>query len=149
MELPLITALTFIILFTFGGITGTFLRCIGIDYYFHDSYYVVAHFHYVMSIASSLGGFIGLNSVLTCYSRLSSLNMDLYALRLLIFFHSNLTFIPMHVLGLNAIPRRYIKYSVGLNCSNYVASLGACYSMFTGRMTYLTLFMRLLLFLFL
>lgn len=141
--------LMFVILFTFGGITGIFLSCIGIDYYFHDSYYVVAHFHYVMSIASSLGGFLGLNSVIAYYSRLSTVKMDLHALRFLVFLHSNLTFMPIHFLGLNSIPRRYIKYSVGLNSSNYISSLGACYTRLTGIMTCLNLVETLILLLFL
>lgn len=115
--------LMFLSLFTFGGITGIFLSCIGIDYFFHDTYYVVAHFHYVISISSTLGGYLGLSYTLNNLSYVSSERSGIHSSNCLIFILSNFSFMPMHFLGLYSIPRRYISYSIGLNCYSFISSL--------------------------
>lgn len=96
----------FIILFLFGGITGLLLANVGLDVLLHDTYFVIAHFHYVLSLGAVFGAFGGFFHFCVKWLPIElNLFYVLYVLFLL-FIGSNLVFAPLHSLGLYAFPRR-------------------------------------------
>ncbi len=122
---PMLWALGFIFLFTVGGVTGIVLSQAPIDRYYQDTYYVVAHFHYVMSLGAVFGIFAGIYFYLP---KFTGKMMPEWAGRLhftLMFIGSNLTFFPQHFLGRQGMPRRYIDYPEAFATWNYVSSIGA------------------------
>ncbi len=122
---PMLWAFGFLFLFTVGGVTGIVLSQAGVDRAYHDTYYVVAHFHYVMSLGAIFGIFAG---IYYYFGKMSGRQYPEWAAKLhfwMMFIGANLTFFPQHFLGRQGMPRRYIDYPEAFAYWNYVSSIGA------------------------
>jgi len=122
----------FLFLFTIGGLTGIVLSRGRVDVMMHDTYFVVAHFHYVLSIGAVFAIMAGLLYWLPLITGLVfTANVVTRAQFWLIFIGVNMTFFPQHMLGLNGIPRRYRDYPDSLRFFNSIRSFGSLVSLFS------------------
>ncbi|HEX8485055.1 cytochrome c oxidase subunit I [Sphingomonas sp.] len=121
---PMVWAIGFIFMFTVGGVTGVVLANGGIDDYMHDTYYVVAHFHYVLSLGAVFSLFAGFYY---WFPKMSGkmYNEMLGHVHFWVFFAGvNLLFFPMHFLGLQGMPRRIPDYTPQFEHWNTIATVG-------------------------
>ncbi len=124
---PMLFSLGFIPSFVMGGVTGVMLSVSAADFQFHDSHFVVAHFHYVILASTILGIFAG---IYYYYPKMTGLVLDeklgkWHFWLFLIGYH--LTFLPMHISGMNGMPRRVYTYGAGegLTVTNFLSTAGA------------------------
>ena len=143
LKVPMLWATGFIFVFTVGGVTGVVLANAGIDQVLHNTYYVVAHFHYVLSLGSVFGIFAGF------YYWIGKMSGHQYpefwgkVHFWLTFVGVNLTFFPQHFLGLAGMPRRIYTYPDAFAGWNFISSIGA-YISGAGFLVFLYVVLRTL-----
>ena len=124
-ETPMVYALGFIGLFTIGGLTGVMLATLGIDIHVHDTYFVVAHFHYIM-VGGAIMGYLG--GLHFWWPKITGKMYPVFWSKisaLVIFIGFNLTFFPQFLLGYLGMPRRYHAYPEDFQVLNVMSSAGA------------------------
>ena len=124
-ETPMLFAIAFVFLFTLGGFSGLMLGIVPADYQYHDTYFVVAHFHYVLfsgAIMSMMGGVYYWLPKWTGYMYNEGLGKVHFWLTAIFF---NVTFFPQHFLGLAGMPRRIPDYALQFTEFNMISSIGA------------------------
>ncbi len=124
-DAPMLYALGFIGLFTIGGLTGLFLASIAVDVHVHDTYFVIAHFHYIM-VGGAVMGYLG--GVHFWWPKITGRMYPAVWARLaavIIFLGFNLTFFPQYILGYLGMPRRYAMYPPEFQALNVLSTAGA------------------------
>jgi len=124
-QTPMLYAIGFIGLFTFGGLTGLFLASMGLDIHVHDTYFIVAHFHYIM-VGGTIMGYLG--GLHFWWPKISGkLYPELWSRvsAWIIFIGFNLTFFPQFILGYLGMPRRYHAYPEEFQVLNVLSTAGA------------------------
>jgi len=125
LDAPMLYALGFIGLFTIGGLTGLFLAALGMDVHVHDTYFVIAHFHYIM-VGSAVMAYLG--GIHFWWPKMTGRRYPEVLARLaalIIFLGFNLTFFPQFVLGYLGMPRRYHVYPPEFQALNVLSTAGA------------------------
>jgi cytochrome c oxidase subunit I len=142
-ETPMLFNLGFLFLFVVGGVTGVVMANSGLDIAIHDTYYIVAHFHYVLSMGAVFGIFAGF------YYWIGKITGRQYPEVLgqihfwLFFIGVNLTFFPMHFLGLAGMPRRVPDFPDAYSGWNAVSSLGSYVSFFSAILFFYVVYVTL------
>src|SRR6266699_2210348 len=124
-DTPMLYALGFIGLFTIGGLTGLFLASLGVDVHVHDTYFVVAHFHYIM-VGGAIMGYLG--GIHFWWPKITGRLYPEFLARIaaiILFFGFNLTFFPQFILGYLGMPRRYHTYPPEFQVLNVLSTAGA------------------------
>jgi cytochrome c oxidase subunit 1 len=143
-ETPMLFVLGFLLLFVIGGVTGVVMSTSGIDVAIHDTYYIVGHFHYVLSMGAVFGIFAGF------YYWIGKISGRQYPEILgqihfwLFFIGVNLTFFPMHFLGLAGMPRRIPDFPDAYSGWNIICSLGSYISFFSAIFFFYIVYITLL-----
>jgi len=125
LDAPMLYALGFIGLFTIGGLTGLFLAALGVDVHVHDTYFVIAHFHYIM-VGSAVMAYLG--GIHFWWPKMTGRRYPEVLARLaalIIFLGFNLTFFPQFILGYLGMPRRYHVYPPEFQALNVLSTAGA------------------------
>ena len=140
ISVPMYFGVGFIALFTMGGLTGIVLANAGVDIELHDTYYVVAHFHYVLSMGAVFSIFSG---IYFWFGKITGLYFDhvLGMIHFWLFFIGvNVTFLPMHFLGLSGMPRRTPIYHVKFFMLNVIATLGSWISVIASLIFFIGIY---------
>jgi cytochrome c oxidase subunit 1 len=122
---PMLYAMAFVFLFMVAGTTGIYLAMLGVDVYYHDTYFVVAHFHYTIQGGAVIGLIAALHFWFPKMSgKMYNETVSKVAFAML-FFGFNLTFIPQFILGMDGMPRRYYDYPAQYETLHTISTIGA------------------------
>jgi cytochrome c oxidase subunit 1 len=125
LKTPMLYALGFVGLFTLGGLTGLFLACMGMDIHLHDTYFIIAHFHYIM-VGGALMGYMG--GIHFWWPKITGKMYNEWLGRcaaFTLFIGFNVTFFPQFILGYLGMPRRYHTYPEEFQMLNVLSTAGA------------------------